>query len=409
MEQFQGLLGIAAIVLLAWLTSSNRKAFSWRLVTVALGLQLVLALLLLKLPGIETVLHTINSAVLAVSDATKAGTGMVFGYLGGGEPPFSVENPGYMFVLAFEALPILIVFSAISALLWHWRVIPLVINGFAVLLKKTLKIDGVVGLGSASSIFVGMIESPLIIRPYLQTMSLSSLFVVMTCGMATVAGTVMALYATFLTPVLPQALGHILIASVLSVPSAIMIALVMMPGQDPGLEITIAPRSQSPYHGSMHALTEGTQQGLSLYLIVIAMLIVFVALVTLANMFLGIFVAELTIEKLFGYILSPFVWLLGVPWADSAIAGQLLSTKVVLNELIAFLHLSQQTGLEKKTVLIMSYTLCGFANFGSLGILIGGMIKLCPERSAEILKLAPKTIWSGVLATSMTGAIVGML
>jgi CNT family concentrative nucleoside transporter len=408
----QALIGIPVLLLLAWLSSSNRRTFPLRLVLSGLLAQLALALLFLKVPLLQAGLLYINELVLTVEAATREGTAMVFGYLGGAPAPFEVAAPQHSFILAFRALPIVIVFAALSALLWHWRIVPLVIRVFAGALEKTMGLSGAVSVGSASSIFVGMVESPLLIKPYLHRMTASELFILMSCGMATVAGTVMALYAGILAAVIPDALSHILVASLLSAPAAILLAAIMIPPQ-PGAELEPVGL-ESPYTGSMDAIVSGTGEGLRLLANILGTLIVFVALVYLANQLLGLLPTSgepLTLVGVSGRLLAPLAWLLGIPWAEATTAGQLLASKLFINELVAYLELAAlpPTSLSEHSRIIMTYALCGFANLGSLGIMIGGMTALCPERRGDILRLAPRSIWCGLLATCMTGALVGLL
>ncbi len=408
----QALLGIPTIILLAWLTSSERRRFPLRLVVTGLLAQLVLALLFLKVPQLQQLLLVINKMVLTLEAATQQGTAMVFGYLGGGPEPFEVSGAQHSFILAFRALPIVIVFAALSALLWHWRVIPVVITALARVLAKSMGLSGAVSIGSASSIFVGMVESPLLIKPHLHKMTNSELFMLMTCGMATVAGTVLGLYAGILAATVPAALSHILVASLVSAPAALMLAAVMLP---PGKNTDLGPMDlSSPYSGSMDALVTGTGEGLRLLANIIGMLIVFVALVHLVNMGLGLLPTggePLTLVGIFGWVLAPLAWLTGIPWDEARLAGELLATKLFINELVAYLQLAalEPGELSGHSRMIMTYALCGFANFGSLGIMIGGMTAMCPTRSADILRLAPRALWSGLLATCMTGAIVGLI
>jgi CNT family concentrative nucleoside transporter len=409
---YQALVGLPALILLAWLTSSDRRRFPFRLVLIGVVAQLSLALLFLKVPLLQSLLLVINQLVLALEAATGEGTAMVFGFLGGGPEPFAVTAPQHSFVLAFRALPIVIVFAALSALLWHWRVIPRVIGVLARLLARSMGLSGTVGVGAASSIFVGMVESPLLIKPRLRSMSDSELFMVMSCGMATVAGTVLGLYAGILSTAVPDALSHILVASLISAPAALMLAAVMIPPS--GEADTDAAAMASPYRGSMDALVTGAGEGLRLLANIIGMLIVFVALVYLVDRGLGLVPVggePLTLVGLFGAALAPLAWLLGIPWEEAPAAGELLATKLFINELVAYLRLAALDPgvLSEQSRLILTYALCGFANFGSLGIMIGGMTAMCPERSADILRLAPRSIWSGFLATCMTGAVVGLV
>ena len=408
----QALLGLPGIILLAWLTSSDRRRFPVRLVITGLLAQLLLAALFLKVALLQDALLVVNQLMLTLEAATQQGTAMVFGFLGGAPSPFEITGPQHSFVLAFRALPIVIVFAALSALLWHWRVIPIAISALARLLGKTMGLSGAISMGGASSIFVGMVESPLLIKPHLRTMSNSELFMLMSCGMATVAGTVMGLYAGILASTIPTALSHILVASLVSAPAAIMLAAVMLPPESGAKALAV--NMQSPYSGSMDALVSGTGEGLRLLANIIGMLIVFVALVYLADQVLGLIptgTEPLTLISVFGQVLAPLAWLTGIPWGEAHAAGELLATKVFINELVAYLQLAalEPDVLSEHSRLIMTYALCGFANFGSLGIMIGGLTAMCPERTADILRLAPRSIWAGLLATCMTGCMVGLI
>lgn len=408
----QALLGLPCIILLAWLSSSNRGRFPLRLVLTGLLAQLLLAALFLKVPLLQDALLLVNRLVLMLEAATGQGTAMVFGFLGGAPAPFEITGPQHTFILAFRALPIVIVFAALSALLWHWRVIPIAISALARLLQHSMGLSGAISMGSASSVFVGMVESPLLIKPHLKTMSNSELFMLMSCGMATVAGTVMGLYAGILASSMPSALSHILVASLISAPAAIMLAAVMLPPEGGAHAEPLDMRS--PYTGSMDALVTGTGEGLRLLANIIGMLIVFVALVYLADRLLGLVPSgstPFTLVGVFGQVLAPLAWLTGIPWSEAQAAGELLATKVFINELVAYLQLAalEPKVLSEHSRLIMTYALCGFANFGSLGIMIGGLTAMCPERTVDILRLAPRSIWSGLLATCMTGAIVGLI
>jgi CNT family concentrative nucleoside transporter len=408
----QALLGLPCIILIAWLCSSNRRRFPLRLVITGLVAQLLLATVFLKVPLLQDALLLVNRLVLTLEAATGQGTAMVFGFLGGAPAPFDISAPQYSFILAFRALPIVLVFAALSALLWHWRIIPVVIAALARLLRQSMGLGGAVSMGAASSIFIGMVESPLLIKPQLRTMSNSELFMLMSCGMATVAGTVMGLYAGILASTVPTALSHILVASLISAPAAILLAAVMVPPEAGARDESVT--MHSPYSGSMDALVSGTGDGLRLLASIIGMLIVFVALVYLADRLLGMLPSgptPLTLVGVFGQLLAPLAWLTGIPWQEAKTAGELLATKVFINELAAYLQLAalEPQVLGERSRLIMTYALCGFANFGSLGIMIGGMTAMCPERTTDILRLAPRSIWSGLLATCMTGCIVGLI
>ena len=409
----QSALGILAFVGLAWVLSENRARFPTRIVLAGLALQLGLALALLKLPLFKGMFLALNEALGALEHATQAGTSFVFGYLGGGPAPFAVSDPAASFVLAFRALPLVLVISALSSLLFYWRVLPWLVGLISRLLRKTLGIGGAVGLSAAADIFVGMVEAPLLVRPYLAAMSRGELFSVMTCGMATIAGTVMVLYAGFLANVVPDAMGHILTASLVSTPGALLIAALMVPAGDAVTEGKLLPPETA--RSGMEAITQGTLAGVALLINIVAMLLVMVALVSLTNLLLGLlpdlYGQSLTLQRGLGWVMAPVVWLMGIPWAEATTAGALMGTKTVLNELIAYLDLAglPAQALSPRSVLIMTYALCGFANLASLGILIGGLATMAPERREDIVSLGPKAILSGTLATLLTGAVVGLL
>jgi len=415
MPQLQSALGVFAILAIAFVLSEHRRAVPWRPVVVGLAVTFALALLMLKVPQVETAFALITRAVDAVAAATRAGTSFVFGYVGGGEAPFAVTEPRAQFILAFQALPVILVMSVLSSLLFYWRIMPPVVRGFSWALTRTLDVGGAVGLSTAANIFVGQVEAPLFIRPYLAKLTRSEMLVVMTGGMAGIAGTVFVLYATILAPVIPDAAGHIAVASVLGAPAAILVSLIMVPDakqHHTGGELGDIGQSAD---STMDAIVKGTTSGLELLLNVVAMLIVFVALVYLANAILGLLPdvlgAPLTLQRVLGWIMAPVCWLLGVPWAQAVTAGGLMGIKTVLNELIAYLDLAALPAgaLDPRSRLIMLYAMCGFANFGSLGIMIAGLTTMCPEKRDEVISLGLKSIVSGTLTTCLLGAIVGVL
>jgi len=412
----QSLVGFVALHALAWLFSERRRAVPWRPVLAGMALTFALAALFLKVPLFSEVFLWLNRAVGALDRATQAGTSFVFGYLGGAPLPYAEQPETSSFILAFRALPLVLVVSALSALLFYWRVLPWLVRGFSWLLVRSMGIGGATGLSAAANVFVGMVEAPLFVRPYLATMSRSDLFVTMTCGMATIAGTVMVLYASFLAQTVPDALGHILVASMISIPAAIAIALVVVP-PEPGSagmerEAALEPSSAT---GSIDAITRGTLDGAALLINIVAMLLVFVALVSLVNAALGLAPdvagAPITLQRALGVLMAPLAWLTGIPWAEAHTAGQLLGTKTILNELIAYLELARlpEAALSARSRLVLTYALCGFANLGSLGIMIGGLATMAPERRADIVRLGAKTLVSGTLATLIAASVVGVL
>jgi CNT family concentrative nucleoside transporter len=409
----QSLLGFCVLLLIAWALSEKRRNPPWRTVLAGVALQFLLAGLFLKVPLFKHVFMALNDAVSAIERATQGGTAFVFGYLGGGAAPFAIAHPEASFVFAFRALPLILVVSALSSLLFYWRVLPVVVKAFSKLLEKTMGIGGAVGLGAAANVFVGMVEAPLLVRPYLAQMSRCELFITMSCGMAGIAGTVMVLYASILNPVVPDAMGHILIASIVSAPAAIVVSVLMVPPEGAMTAGELVPPRAA--RGSMDALTQGTVEGVQLLINVVAMLLVMVALVHLANLMLGLLPrvggAALTLQGILGWIMAPVVWLVGIPWSEAQTAGALMGTKTVLNELVAYIDLARTSdaALSPRSRLLLTYALCGFANFGSLGILIGGLGSMAPERREEIVALGGRSIVAGTLATCLTGATVGVL
>jgi concentrative nucleoside transporter, CNT family len=419
MLHLQSTLGILAILALAWLISENRRAVNWRQAGIALGVTVLLALVMLKVPKVEVVFALINDAVNAIATATRAGTSFVFGYVGGGPLPFDVKEPTATFILGFQALPVVLVMSVLSSLLFYWGIMPPIVRGFSKALEKTLDVGGAVGLSTAANIFVGQVEAPLFIRPYLAKLSRAEMFVVMTGGMAGIAGTVFVLYATILANAIPDAAGHIVVCSVLGAPAAILISFIMVP--DPGERHTGGALGQElgdveqVASSTMDAIVKGTGAGLELLLNIVAMLIVFIALVYLANAVLGLlpdlFGAPVTLQRMLGWVMAPICWLMGIPWAQAVTAGGLMGIKTILNELVAYLQLAAlpADALDPRSRLIMLYAMCGFANFGSLGIMIAGLSTMCPEKRDEVVSLGLKSIVSGTLTTCLLGAIVGML
>ena len=415
MQHLQSALGVFALLAFAFLISENRRAIDWKSVGVAFLVTVAIAVLLLEVPQIKIVFAVVARAADAVNEATRAGTSLVFGYLGGGTLPFELKSPGADFILAFQALPIVLVMSVLSTLLFHWRILPPIVRGFSWLLERTMGVGGAVGLSTAANIFLGMVESPLFIRPYLTRLTRGELFMVMTGGMAGIAGTVFVLYATILRTVIPDVAGHILVASIVSAPGALLISMLMVPDK-PGDRTDIGSVEVGAVaHSTMDAIVRGTAAGLELLLNIVAMLIVLVAMVALANAILSLLPdiagAPITLQRLLGLVMAPVCWLMGIPWSQAVTAGSLMGIKTVLNELIAYLELAKlpAEALDARSRLILLYAMCGFANFGSLGIMIAGLTVMAPERRADIVSLGPKTIVSGTLTTCLIGAIVGVL
>ncbi|MBF0444232.1 MAG: nucleoside:proton symporter [Magnetococcales bacterium] len=410
----QGIFGLFVLTLLAWAMSENKKLINWRPIIIGIVLQFVLAGLLLNFTLFKEIFLFLNSMVISLQQASKAGTSVVFGYLGGGDLPFVETFSGASFLFAFQALPLILLMSALSALLYYWKILPVIVGWFSLLLQKSIGIGGALGFGAAMNIFVGMIEAPITIRPYLKIMTRSEMFAIMTCGMATIAGTVMVLYATILGPIFPDALGHLLTASIISAPAALALSLLMVPETAEGGTIGDSlPPSQAT--GAMDAINKGTSDGVQLLIQVMAMMVVLIALVELVNQILSLLPmlndAPLTLQRVLGWLMAPIVWLMGIPWSEAHIAGALMGTKTILNEFIAYMDLVNIPAheLSDKSRLIMIYAMCGFANLGSLGIMIGGIGGIVPERRKEIIELGTRSIVAGTLATCMTGAVVGIV
>lgn len=405
--------GIVVLLAFAWLISENRRKVDLKAAALGLFVTFAIALLLLKIPVASHLFHLLNKGVALLEESTRAGTSFVFGYLGGGPLPFDEKGPGSGFVFALQALPVVLVVSALSSLLFYWRILPVIVGIFSWFFRKTLRIGGAVGLSAAANIFLGMVEAPLFIRPYLAQMTRCELFMTMATGMAGIAGTVMVLYAAILRPVIPDAIGHILIVSIISIPAAIILSRIMVPETGEQTAGDISPAQQAT--STIDAIALGTVEGIGLLFNICCMLVVLVALVHLANGVLG-FLPEvggqaITLQRLLGFIMAPVAWLIGIPWSEALVAGSLLGTKTILNELIAYLDLAKLPAgtLSEKSRLIMLYALCGFANLGSLGIMVGGLGTMAPDRRYEIIELGIKSIVCGTLATCLTGAIVAII
>lgn len=405
----QALGGIGAILLLAWALSEDRRAIAWRTVAGGIVLQWVLAVLLLHSAPARAAIAGANAAMAALQEATDAGTRFVFGFLGGGALPYAETHPGASFVLAFKILPLVLVISAVSSVLLYWRVLPLVTGAFSWALRRSLGLGGALSLGAAAHVFLGMIEGPLLIRPYLARLGRGELFALMSCGMAGVAGTVMAIYASILHQAVPDALGMILVASVISTPAALAIGALMVPfaAGDDAVVLDEAHGARS----TMDAIARGTADGVGPLVGIVTSLLVMVALVALVNAALAYLPGSPTLQGTAALLFRPVMWAIGVPWGESETAARLMGTKTVLNELVAYLDLAALPPgqLSAHSRQIMTFALCGFANFGSLGIMIGGLGAMVPQRREEIVALGLRSILSGTMATCLSGAVAGLL
>ncbi|QUL38015.1 NupC/NupG family nucleoside CNT transporter [Erythrobacter sp. JK5] len=419
-DQLRGIAGIAVLLLIAWGLSEDRRAHpGWRWVLGALALQAALALLIVRVPFVWALMGYANEGVAAIERATLDGSSYMFGYLGGAPLPFELKDGVQPpLIIAFQILPLVIVFSALAALLWHWGVLRWLVNGLSFLLRRTLGVSGVVGLSGGANMFLGVVESPLVVRAYFAKMSRAELFQVMVLAMATISGAILILYATTLRETVDDAVGHMISASLVSLPAALLIAKLMVPGEgttetgedegndnEPGLK----------YESSIDAIVKGTMDGMQLFLAVIAVIIVVFALVSLADQALALLPLvgdePLTLKRAFGWAFAPLMWLIGVPWAEAQAAGGLMGTKAILNEYVAYLELAAlpEGTFSDRSLLIVTYALCGVANLASVGLLVSTIGTLCPERRAEAAGLGIRSWIAGNLATAMTGAWIGLV
>ena len=411
----QSALGLVAFIFIAWLFSSQKLRFPFFAAVWTVAAQILIAAFLLYQPWARAGLASLQSVVEVLQAATREGTTFVFGFLGGGAAPFEVVNEGAMFSFAFGALPLVIFFSGLSAVMWHWGILKIFVRGFAFLLEKVFRVGGAVALSSAANTFLGQTEAPLLIRPYLSKISRPEMLIVITGGFATVAGSVMAVFAIILADIDPSILGHIIVASIISVPAAILMAQVMMPEEKGVTPTPVEAADDFGYGGTMDAFMRGVTDGLGLYLNIIASLIAFIAAVALINIILSagpdFAGAPVTLERILGYVFAPFMWLAGVPWSEAKAAGEFMGLKTALNEFVAYLRLAEVPPgtFSERSVLIVIYSLCGFANFSSLGIVIGGLTALAPDRRMDVIDLAPRALVAGTLATLMTGAVIGLI
>ncbi len=409
----QGTLGIAVFLAIAVLLSEKRSQIDWRIVTNGMLIHVGLALVLYKVPFVRGFFKLLTVGVRELQEASIIGTSFIFGYLGGGELPFEVTGPGNPYIMGFQTLPVILLVGALSAVLWHWGILRHLVNGAAHLVRKAFQVGGAVGISSAANVIMGMIEAPLLVRPYLANMSRGELFAVMATGMATIAGTMMVLIGSILEPSVQDAFSHVLIASVINVPAAITLARIMVPDAlpDDGERINLV----SEYRGTIDALAQGTANAIKLLANIIAMVIVFMALIALINSILAAVTQSLStplrLETIFSWVLSPVAWLMGIESADTGVAGTLLGTKVVINEIVAYLQLASMdpSAMSERSALILTYGLCSFSNFGSLAIMIGGLSTMAPNRMSDIAALGPRALVAGFLAGAMTAAVMSLI
>jgi len=407
-------IGFIGLTLLAIPLSAKKSAINYRHILIAIGFQILLAFALIKVPLIIKIFSYLSEGVIALQEATTQGTTFVFGYLGGGNAPFMDGGSGSSLIFAFGILPLIIVMSCLTALLWFWKILPFIIRGFSKVFEKLFNIGGPIGLGATANIIMGQVEAPLLVRPYLSKMTKKELLILMTAGMSTVSGSIMIALVMMLQPQFLDVnlIQHLITASILSIPAAIMYANIMIPSNDATeFDADAVPKI---YESSMDAITRGTRDGLEIALNVGAILIAFIALVSLADSILGLLPvvgdAPLSLQRILGWIFAPIVWLMGVPWEESIEAGKLLGIKTALNEFVAYAQLAviEEGTLSERTKLITLYGLCGFANFSSVGILVSGIGAMSPERKKDLIDISIKALVGATLASCMTGLVIGI-
>ena len=414
-ENAQSLVGLGLTMAICWLVSEDRRRFPWRLAIGAIAVQVALVLLLFGAPASRAVLQAMADGVNGLGDATQDGTRFVFGFLAGGPQPYPVAEPPVLYILAFHVLPVILVVCALSALLWHWRILKWITRAFGFLFQRTLGLRGPPALAAAATIFMGQVEGPIFIRAYLDVLSRSELFMLVAVGMSCVAGSTMVAYATILRGVLPDIAAHVLTASIISAPAGVLLARIIVPPAPFEAREPLELSGDKSYASAIDAVMRGTGDGLTVVLNVGATLLVIVALVSIADRLLGLLPAmngqPVTIARVLGLAFAPLAWSLGVPWAQARTAGGLLGLKLVLTEFSAFIQLAKvgPQALSERSRMIMTYALCGFANLASVGINVAGYSVLAPNRRDEVIGLVWKAMLAGFLATCMTASIVGAL
>jgi CNT family concentrative nucleoside transporter len=412
----QILIGFVGLVCIAIPFSQNRTSINFRYIFVAIIFQIILAFALLKIPFIVQIFAYLSDGVSSLQAATQEGAEFVFGYLSNSSnSPFEASGTGNSMIFAFQILPLIIVISSLSALLWFWNILPLIIRAVSKVFEKLFNIGGPIGLGATANIIMGQVEAPLLVRPYLSRMSEKELLILMTAGMSTVSGSIMIALVSMLQPQFPDLnlIQHLVSASILSIPAAIMYANIMIPSS----EVTNFDGNSIPkvYDSSMDAITRGTRDGLDICLNVGAILIAFIALVSLLNSILGIAgswvgITDLSLQLILGYMFFPIVWLMGIPLSETLASAELLGLKTALNEFVAYGALANiEPGvLSERSKLITLYALCGFANFSSVGILVSGISAMAPERKNDLIKVSLKALVGATLASCMTGLVIGI-
>ena len=418
MDALRSLFGMLCIIAIAWLCSRNRKAFPLRIVLWGLGLQLFIGVLILKTSFGLKIFSVAQKAVLKLNDVSQEGAALIFGPLANASQLEASFGQGNSFIFAVSITATIIVVGALSSLLYHWGLLQWAVQWMALLMRRLLGTSGSETLATAANCFVGHTEAPLLIKPYIKNMTQSELMALMTGGMATIAGGMLAVYAQFGRAAgFPELAGHLVTASLMSAPAALVIAKIIVPETEKSEtsgKSNLDSKKQSS--NSIDAICRGAHDGGMLALNVMAMVLAFVAIVALLNfivqwpqMRLGVD-QPISLEVLFGWINAPFAWLMGIPWEHSTLIGGMLGERIVLNELFGYLTLTANKDvLDPRSFLIASYALCGFANFGSVAVQIGGLSALVPERRSEFAKMGLWSMFAGLLACYLTATLVGLL
>jgi CNT family concentrative nucleoside transporter len=413
MQMIQPVIGIFVFFLICYFLSENRRDIKYFSFLRSLITQMALAVIILQFPPIKEAFYWMGEALVGLKNATIAGTSFVFGYIGGGEHPFEVTTTKHAFIFGFQVLPMVIVISALSMLLSHWRILPFVFKGLSWVFSRLFGVSGGLGAYSAVKVFFGQTEAPLFIRAYLGQMSRGELFTVVVLGFATTSAVTIPIYATILGDLIPNIMTHLLTASIINIPAAIALSRVLIPYQNQGGSGDITMPYKFP--NTIEAISKGTADGARMYLALLAMFIVFIALVSLGNKLLAFLPyidgEAISIQRILGYIMSPLSWLMGIPWSEAKAAGTLLGIKTTLNELFAYTEMAQvyASHLSEQSRIIITYALFGFANFCSIGMVVACLGTLVPERQTEISALSMKALIVGTLASCLSGSVIAIL
>ncbi|RYY27335.1 MAG: nucleoside:proton symporter [Sphingomonadales bacterium] len=412
-EVARALIGIMVFIGIVWGLSEAKRGFAWRILAIGLGAQIVLALLMTRLPIMERAFRWLAGGTDALQVSAARGSQFVFGYLAGAPSPFVASQPAVStFIFGLQALPAILLVGALSALLWHWGVLRVIVRGSAWLFQRLFGVSGPVGVSTSACIFLGMIEAPLLIRPLLPRLSRGELFILMVDGLAVIGGSMMIVLGALMEQRIPGAFGHILTATLISTPMAIAMARVIVPSErsvdEAPIELT------SPYRSGLDAMVQGTLAAVAMAVNIAALLIVFIGTVALLDIILGNFAlggAPISTAGILGWLFTPIAWLMGFPLADVGNAAQLLGTKVALNEVIAYggLLAMPADAISPKGLLMLTYALGSFGNIGSVAILIGALTAMAPERAQDIIALGFRALAAAFLTTCLSATIVGAL